>query len=303
MQLRLQVGPYNRDVADANFLAFRDALTAGGMIEIPEGVYHIRTPETGERLVIGASGTSLIGTGNTTLIFSRWAVGSKFGGILSEGRDDITIRGIKFQGTRTDGEPNRDRWGRGPEFLGGNNILIENCTFSSFLPHNLSFGRIQTPGGEWIIDGNPNSTASVQALRHLLARNVIVRGNTFRYPNGAGLSVFGAEDVRIENNTFEFSDPPEFFPYDECDKSKLPIGGGIAILLDDASQRTKLKDYSFNINVNVWNNYSPWGRLRFDGTASGTILNNHFMTIEIRSYDFDQQFINMQDEPKPFLHM
>lgn len=289
----LQAGAFDPIVAARNFATLQALLASGGDILIPSGVFHIQTPRSGEGLRITQDGTSLIGTGNTTLIFSREVRNGPFGGLSSDGVSNIEMRGIRFQGVRDVGDADTTKWGRGPDLRGGRNIVIEDCEFAHFLPHNLCIGRSQSPGGNWIVDGNPNSQSSVDALRATLAKDVVVRNCLFEFPRQSGLCIFGVDGAIISENDFRFPTTPNVRPLDNCDVIGVIQGGGTAILVDDASQQTPLEFYAFNDNIDIIANNAFSGLCDLTGVASANIRNNQFLAIRIDSYDFDQQDDNL----------
>ena len=291
----LQQGPYNKTVATDNCTAFNDLLSAGGTIAIQDGVYHIQMPENQKSFIISSNGTSLIGQDNATLVFHRGGSGNLYS-ITAEMKNDITFRNLTLQGTPTVAD-----YTVGPAFYGCSDILIDDCIFQFFYV-NLYIGRAQTPAGAWIL-GNPltpNCQGSVAALLKLSSANVTIRRNIFRpaYQDGNHIAVFGGSAITITDNVFLFDQDTQAWPLDrpswKDDRGINPdtVGGGIAILCDDASQATKIEFYSINDDVKVFCNYAPHGDMRLDGTASGRIANNRFRRIEVRSYDLDQQALN-----------
>jgi hypothetical protein len=263
-------------------------------------------------LVISQPRTHLIGTGNAILVFfGPEASHGIFPAIRADKIDDVLLQNISFQGVRNASHPTM-----GIKIFGCTHINIFGCSFANFLASSLSIQRADLGSGAWIVDHDPNLSESVSNLKALLASDVTIRHNIFSSPfvrprnrkdlRGL-LRVFGARDVKIDDNIFDYvrgDDPsptqgirPNSDPLDHL------VGGGVSILCDDASTQTPLSDYAFNINIHITNNYSLDGDLHFIGTVSGMISNNFLRRILVISYDFDQQFDNFGERPKPFMYM
>ena len=247
------------------------ALASGSSIHFSSGTYKV----TADINVSSNTRISGDGIGKTIIAADLATNGGLF--IHPVGVSNVAFSGITFRGNPTENGAGNKAFGVYVE--GSNNISFDKCAFDTFTTHSLT---IRKGDGTWIDGGVANSQTSVDALIAQSCTDVSILHCLFDWAGSNHLAVFGGNRVTIFGCQFSANT------------------GGTDVLVDDASQTTALTDYSINNDVFI-DHCVGTTVCRLDGCARGSVTNSIFASIKTRSYDFDQQKLNLT-EPFFFLN-
>ena len=243
-----------------------NAFSSGRSVTIPAGVFKV----TGNINV--SSNTTISGEGKNVSVI---AADADVNGELCI--NPTNVSNILFKGVTFRGNPLQNGAGNKANSVyvrGCTNVTFENCSFDTFTTHSLTIRRAD---GVWISGGDENTQTSIDNLIDLCSTNIRVLNCDFDYAGSNHLAVFGGNEVKITGCNFS------------ANTSLTDI------LIDDASQSTQLEDYAINDNVVIVDCVGTTA-CRLDGCASGRVSGCTFGSILTRSYDFDQQKLNL-DRP------
>jgi len=243
--------------------AITAAFATGLSIHFPAGTYKI----TADINVSSNTRISGDGIGKTIIAADLATNGDLF--IHPDGVSNVEFSGITFRGNPAQNGAGNKAFGVYVE--GSNNIRFEGCSFDTFTTHSLT---IRKADGAWISGGVENSQTSVDNLLAKSCQNVWVVDCVFDYAGSNHFAAFGANGLHITGCVF-------------TENTTITD-----ILIDDASQTTVLQDYAVNTNVFI-DNCQGTTSCRLDGCATGSVSNSKFGLIKSRSYDFDQQKLNL----------
>lgn len=247
--------------------AITQAFASGSSVYLPAGTYKVTAD------INVSSNTRILGDGigKTIIAADLPADGGLF--IHPDGVSNVEFYGITFRGNPAQNGSGNKAFGVYTE--GSNNVRFINCSFDTFTTHSLT---IRKSGGTWIDGGVENSQTSVDNLLAKSCQNVWVENCSFDYAGSNHFAAFGVNGLYLNGCTF------------------TPNTTSTDILIDDASQTTVLEDYAINTNVYI-SNCQGTKSCRLDGCAVGHVSDSKFKLIKSRSYDFDQQKLNLS---RPF---
>ena len=243
--------------------AITAAIATGSSIYFPAGTYKV----TADINVSSNTRISGDGIGKTIIAADVATNGDLF--IHPNGVSNVEFSGITFRGNPAQNGAGNKAFGVYVE--GSSNIRFDNCSFDTFSTHSLT---IRKAGGTWIAGGVENSQTSVDNLLARSCQDVWVVNCLFDYAGSNHFAAFGANGLRITGCVFTENT------------------ASTDVLIDDASQTTVLQDYAVNTNVFI-DNCQGTTACRLDGCATGAVSNSKFGSIKSRSYDFDQQKLNL----------
>lgn len=243
--------------------AITNAFASGSSVYFPAGTYKV-TADINVSSNIRIFGD---GIGKTIIAADLSTNGGLF--IHPDGVSNVEFSGITFRGNPAQNGSGNKAFGVYVE--GSNNIRFDNCSFDTFTTHSLT---IRKADGTWIDGSVENSQASVDNLLAQSCENVWVVNCLFDYAGSNHFAAFGVNGLHITGCVFTENTT------------------STDILIDDASQTTVLQDYAVNTNVFI-DNCQGTTACRLDGCAFGSVSNSKFGIIKSRSYDFDQQKLNL----------
>jgi hypothetical protein len=243
--------------------AITAAIATGSSIYFPAGTYKV----TADINVSSNTRISGDGIGKTIIAADVPTNGDLF--IHPNGVSNVEFSGITFRGNPTQNGAGNKAFGVYVE--GSNSIRFDSCSFDTFSTHSLT---IRKASGTWIAGGVENSQTSVDNLLAKSCQNVWVVNCLFDYAGSNHFAAFGVSGLHITGCVFTENTT------------------NTDVLIDDASQTTVLQDYAVNTNVFI-DNCQGTTSCRLDGCATGSVSNSKFGLIKSRSYDFDQQKLNL----------
>ena len=257
-------GAVGNGVAD-DTTAVTNAFSSGKSIYFPAGTYKTRG-------AINVSSNCVYygdGIGKTILAADVVAFGDY--NIKPDGVSNVWFSNISFRGSVVQNSTGNRAFG--VYVKGCENITFTGCSFDTFTTHALTIIKAE---GAWIDSGNPNSSASVTNLLNKCSKNIHVSNCYFDNNGSNHMAVFGGNGVVVENSTF-------------TNRAQLT-----AFFTDDASSATPLQDYNVNDGVIFANNVVDSLPISINGCATGAVTGNTISSyINYRSYDFDQQAVNI----------